>query len=58
LLESPELLESVSALELVAPGEQRACRRPRHPQKVQGGEVEMKISTTQAVPASAISKGV
>jgi hypothetical protein len=26
--------------------------------KVQGGEVEMKISTTPAVPSSAMTKGV
>jgi hypothetical protein len=58
LQESPIPLESVSALEPVAPDEQRAYFRPRHPQKVQGGEAGMKISTTLAVPASAFTKGV
>jgi hypothetical protein len=58
LQESAALLESVSALQLVAPDEQRASRRPRHPQKVQGGEAEMKISTTPAAPSSAMTKGV
>jgi hypothetical protein len=57
LQESGALLESVSALQLVAPDEQRAHLGPRHPQKVQGGEVEMKISITPAAPSSSMSKG-
>jgi hypothetical protein len=57
LQESVDLLESVSALELVAPDEQKAPLGARHPQKVQGGEVEMKISITPAAPSSAMTKG-
>jgi hypothetical protein len=58
LQEWRELLESIPALQLVAPDEQKSpSQGSRHPQSVQGGEAGMKISITPAAPSSAMSKG-